>query len=327
MDAPLAVGGSRLSWDELPAAVRAAVAAAAGAPVAAATSQPGGFSPGLAAVLSLAGGGSVFVKAVNAARNPDSPAMHRREAQVLAALPPAVPAPRLRWTYDDGDWVVLMTDTVDGTPPAQPWRPAELAVFLAAAAALADQLTPAPLGGGGAPQRGAGGNSLAAPTAQDYFRDDFTGWRRLAAHPERLDPWVRERLDRLVEIEAGWPDAVAGQTLLHGDLRADNVLLTARGAVVVDWPHACLGAGWLDLLLALPSIAMHGGGDPQRIWDAYPPARAADPDAVTAALAAAVGYFLWQAAQPEPANIPRVRAFQRAQGEAGLAWLLARLVG
>jgi aminoglycoside phosphotransferase (APT) family kinase protein len=310
MDAPLAVGGSRLSWDELPAPVRAAVAAAAGAPVVAATSQPGGFSPGLAAVLTLAGGRSVFVKAVNAARNPDSPDMHRREAEVLAALPPAVPAPRLRWTYDDGDWVVLMTDVVDGAPPAQPWRPPELAAFLAAAAALADQLTPAP---------------LAAPAAQDHFRDDFTGWRRLAGRPEGLDPWVRERLDRLVEIESGWPDAAAGDTLVHGDLRADNVLLTARGAVVVDWPHACVGAGWLDLLLALPSIAMHGGGDPQRIWDGYPPARAADPDAVTAVLAAAVGYFLWQAAQPEPANIPRVRAFQRAQGEAGLAWLRHRL--
>jgi Ser/Thr protein kinase RdoA (MazF antagonist) len=310
MDAPLAVGGSRLSWDELPAPVRAAVAAAAGAPVVAATSQPGGFSPGLAAVLTLAGGRSVFVKAVNAARNPDSPDMHRREAEVLAALPPAVPAPRLRWTYDDGDWVVLMTDAVDGTPPAQPWRPPELAAFLAAAAALADQLTPAP---------------LAAPAAQDHFRDDFTGWRRLAGRPEGLDPWVRERLERLVEIESGWPDAAAGDTLVHGDLRADNVLLTARGAVVVDWPHACVGAGWLDLLLALPSIAMHGGGDPQRIWDGYPPARAADPDAVTAVLAAAVGYFLWQAAQPEPANIPRVRAFQRAQGEAGLAWLRHRL--
>jgi aminoglycoside phosphotransferase (APT) family kinase protein len=313
MGAPLAVGGSRLSWDELPAGVRAAVVAAAGAPVEAAISQPGGFSPGLASVLRLAGGGSVFVKAVNAARNPDSPGLHRREARVLAALPATVPAPRLRWSYDDGDWVVLMIEAVDGIPPAQPWRRPELTAFLELAATLAEQLTPAP---------------LAAPAVQDYFHDDFTGWRRLVGEPAAagsLDPWARRQLDRLAEVESGWPAAAAGGTLVHGDLRSDNVLLTARGPLVVDWPHACIGAGWLDLLIALPSIAMHGGGDPQRLWDGYPPARTADPDAVTAVLTAVAGYFVWQGRQPDPPGLPRVRAFQRAQGEASLAWLRRRL--
>jgi aminoglycoside phosphotransferase (APT) family kinase protein len=312
MTVPLAVGGSRLRWDEIPAEVRAGVESAAGSPVVAATSQPGGFSPGLASVLRLADGRSVFVKAVNAARNPDSPGMHRREARVLAALPASVPAPRLLWSYDDGDWVVLMTEAVAGVPPAQPWRRSELSVFLALAARLADRLTPAP--------------PLPAPTVQAYFREDFTGWRQLAAgNGDGLDPWVQRNLDRLAELEAGWEPAAAGTTLVHGDLRADNVLLTPAGAVAVDWPHACIGARWLDLLFALPSIAMHGGGDPQRLWDEYPPARDADPAAATAVLAAVTGFFLTRGQQPDPPNLPRIRAFQRAQAGAGLRWLRTRL--
>lgn len=250
MNAPLAVGGNRLAWTELPPDLRSAVEAAAGAPVRSATSQPGGFSPGFASVLRLADGRSVFVKAVNGARNPDSPDLHRREARTLAALPTTVPAPRLLWSHDDGDWVALMTEAVDGVPPAQPCRPEELETFLATVAELVERLTPAP---------------IPAPSIQEEFATTFTGWRRMAGGPGgavQLGQWARRRLATLAEIEATWPEAADGDTLLHADLRADNVLLTGDGAaVVVDWPHACTGAGWLDLLFAIPSIVMHGGGD------------------------------------------------------------------
>lgn len=316
MNAPPAVGGNRLRWEDLPAEVQEAVEVAAGAPVRAATSRPEGFSPGMASVLRLADGRSVFVKAVSAARNPDSPGMHRREAEILAALPDRVPAPRLLWSYDDGDWVALMTEAVDGVPPAQPWRPEQLDVFLRVAAQLVQVLTPTP---------------VRARSVAERFADTFTGWRRMAAGPggdaDRLDPWARARLDRLAAIEQDWAGGAGGTCLLHADLRADNVLLTRDGAVVVDWPHACVGAGWMDLLFALPSIAMHGGGDPQQIWDRYPPGRAADPYAVTAVLAAAAGFFLRQGLQPPPPNLPTLRAFQLAQGEVAIDWLRRRLSG
>jgi aminoglycoside phosphotransferase (APT) family kinase protein len=275
--------------------------------------QPSGFTPGLASVLQLADARAVFVKAANPARDPEAPMMHRREAQILAALPAGVPAPRLLWTYDDGEWVALITEVVDGEPPVQPWRPDDLAAFLAIAVLLVEQLTPSP---------------VAAPPIQEMHAETFTGWQRLAADPAAADsvvPWARRRLDRLADIERTWPAAAQGESLLHGDLRAGNVLLTPNGAVVVDWPNACIGAGWVDLLLALPSVVMHGGGDPQRLWERFPPARQADPQAATAVLAAATGYFVYQALQPAPPNFPSLRAFQRAQGEAGLAWLSRRI--
>jgi thiamine kinase-like enzyme len=58
-----------------------------------------------------------------------------------------------------------------------------------------------------------------------------------------------------VELESVWGDAARGETLLHADLRADNLLITADGVMVVDWPYAVTGARWLDGLLLLVSVA------------------------------------------------------------------------
>ena len=322
MQAPLAVGGNRLTWSEVAPEVRHALETALGASVVDAASQPGGFSPGMASRLRLADGRRVFAKAVSSARNRHAPDMYRREVSVLSGLPADVPAPRLLWSYDDGSWVALVTEDVDGHPPAQPWRPDELGRFLDAAADLARRLTPSPL--------------PVDPIAR-YLADDFASWRALAADPvradrldpqaraDRLDPWAKANLDRLAAIESRWVAAAEGDTLLHCDLRADNVLLTGDGVVFVDWPHACTGAAWVDPVLSIPSIAMHGGGPPEEIWARYPLSGRVDPDAVTAVLTAAAGYFTYVGMLPPPPNLPTVRAFQRAQGHAAMAWLRERL--
>jgi hypothetical protein len=110
-----------------------------------ATTQPGGFSPGLAARISLAGGRRVFVKAVSGLINPDSPGIYRREAQIAAALPASVPTPRFLDSLEDGDWIALMFEDIEGTTPHIPWRPEELERVLAAVAELTALLTPAPI--------------------------------------------------------------------------------------------------------------------------------------------------------------------------------------
>jgi aminoglycoside phosphotransferase len=305
-------GGARLDIDEVPRHVRRAIEEILGAPVVAAHSQPGGFSPGLAARLVLADGRRAFAKAVGAERNPDAPGFHRREVEVLAALPPDLPVPGLLGSYDDGDWVALVVEDVDGRAPAEPWRPAELARVVEAMAELADRLTPSP---------------IARRPIAALDEEAFRGWRTLAADPASaapLGPAVCARLDELAAIEEGWTAAAEGESLVHGDLRADNILLTPRGVVFVDWPHARIGAPWLDLLFLLPSAAATGT-DPEKVWAGYPPARAADPDAVTAVLVALTGFFLHRSVLPPPPNVERVREFQRVQGEAALRWVDARI--
>src|SRR5258708_28519 len=107
--------GVRLAWVDVPAHVRAAVEQWLGSTILSALSQPTGFSPGVAARLTLADGRRVFVKAVGPQPNPDTPAIHRREIQIVSALPIDVPVPRLLWSYDEGDsgWVVLIFENIE----------------------------------------------------------------------------------------------------------------------------------------------------------------------------------------------------------------------
>jgi thiamine kinase-like enzyme len=308
--------GVRIAWWDVPQAQRARVEDALGGRVVEAVTQAGGFSPGAAARLRLADGRRAFAKAVSAAQNPDAPAFHRREARIAAALPAEAPAPRLLAALDEDGWVVLVFEDVDGTAPAQPWRRDELRRAVAALADMARVLDPSP---------------IDAPDIAESYDWMFKGWRRLAAARDAgaddlagLDRWAARHLDRLARAEADWPAAAAGTGLVHGDARADNLLLTADRVVVVDWPAACVAAPWFDLVAMVPSVWMHSGRDLSREITEHPLVRDADPAAVTVLVIALTGFFLEQGRQPAPAGLPTLRAFQSAQGDAALAWLRER---
>jgi aminoglycoside phosphotransferase (APT) family kinase protein len=243
--------------------------------------------------------------------------MHRREARIAAALSPSVPTPRFLDAYDDGDWIALIFEDIDGTIPRTPWQRPELDRVLNAIGQLSSLLTPAPI--------------LVEPVGE-ILPNVFVGWKRLAAGVEsgeddlrEVDPWVQRHLAELVALEAASPDAAAGgTTLLHADLRADNILLTPSRVFFVDWPWASRGAAWVDLLFMLPSVTMQGGPTPWEIFDAHPLGRSAPPVAVTSVVAAVAGFMIQGARLPPPPGLPTVRAFQRDQGLPALEWLKRR---
>jgi Ser/Thr protein kinase RdoA (MazF antagonist) len=312
MTAPPAEG-VRVDWESVPASVRAGIEAICGSPVARARSQPGGFSPGVAARLECADGSRWFVKAISAEVNPHSPALHRREAEVLRALDSLIaadglPVPRLQGVFEAGPWLALVLDDVDGRQPAVPWDRSDLARVLSAVDDLAEALTPSPLSIG----------SLA-----ERFSDDFNGWRTLAgaADSGRLESWSAEHLNELAELERSWAGLLAGDTLLHADLRADNVLLADGRVLFVDWPHACIGAAVADVAFMAPSVTMQGGPPPDEVLAMTRAGRAASRDAVMAAACAMAGYFTERALRPPPPGLPTLRAFQAAQGEIARRWL------
>jgi aminoglycoside phosphotransferase (APT) family kinase protein len=320
VSAPPAVG-ARISWEDVPLPVRREIERVCGAPVIGAQTQPGGFSPGVAARVRCADGARWFVKAVSADANPDTPAMHRREARVLADLDPVIvgrrlPVPRLRGTAELGPWFALIIDDVAGRQPVLPWQEEQLDLVLATVGRLAETLTPAP---------------IEAPGIEEYLGADFTGWRRLASGPAdgRIDPWSRARLSELAELEATWGALAAGETLLHGDIRADNLLVTGGdgigGVMVVDWPHVCRGAAFAELVLFAPSVAMQGGPDPAALLARSPLGRRARPDAVRALVCAMAGYFTERSLAPPAPGLPTVRRFQAAQGEVARRWLATLL--
>jgi Ser/Thr protein kinase RdoA (MazF antagonist) len=283
-----------------------------GAAVVSADTQAHGFSPGVAARLRLADGRRAFVKAVSAAANSESPPMHRAEARLTGAFPPGVPVPRLLATYDDGGWVALVYEDVDGRHPTMPWSLDELEHVMAALVRLHEALTPCPV-----PDwpRAVDDPDLAA---------DFAGWS--TCDTERLDDWTREHLAELASLASAWPLAAGGDTLLHLDLRADNMLIRPDGGVVfVDWPWGLRGAPLLDVVAFAPSVWMQGGPDLDWLLARHPAAAHTGPNAATALLAALAGMFTYRAMQPPPPGLPTLRAFQDAQGRAARELLAMRL--
>lgn len=275
-----------------------------------ASTQPGGFSPGLASRLLLADERRVFVKAVSESANPDAPGMHRREAKIVAALPASAPVPRLLWSFDEGGWVALCFEDVDGRHPHQPWTNADLELVVRTLRTMSAALTPSPI--------------EVDETAAMALREKVNGWRlALERVEERLDPWCLANLDRLAALEALAPEAVRGETLLHFDTRADNLLIADDRVYVVDWPSAQTGAAWFDWLAMAPSVTMQGGPEPEDFMSRFD-LSGVSKNAIDAALCSLAGYFVIHALAPPPPGIPTLRAFQAAQGVVAIRWLRER---
>ncbi|MFC0678046.1 hypothetical protein ACFFGH_09345 [Lysobacter korlensis] len=310
-----AIGGGRITWDALPAEVRAGIEGRIGSRVTKAVSAETGFSPGLASVVTTEGGDRVFIKAVSYAANPDSPGLHRREAEVTAALPPGL-GPRLQWWFDDGKWVALALDPVHGRHPGSPWTADDVALVLDALDRMSRVAAP----------------PILEPCGPDLAAM-FTGWSAIASDPLRahdVPAWARPHLGTLRQREGeAVRSACEGGSIVHLDIRTDNLLIGPDGRVtLLDWPHARVGQGWLDLVFFLPTVEMHGyGSAAAEMFAAHPATAVADPDAVLTIVAGWAGWLQWMSGLPAPPGIPHLRAFQQAQAAPTLRWLRRLLEG
>jgi aminoglycoside phosphotransferase (APT) family kinase protein len=300
----------RIEWDVVPGPVRGAIADALGSQVVEAVNQDGGFTPSLAARCRLADGRRTFLKAGSeATTSPFCLAMLRAEAKRCAQFPEGFPAPRLHHVHDDGEWVVLAFEEIVGRTPAQPWQGDELDRVVAAL----DRL-PTP-------------SALDLPSSGERLAGTFGGFAAIAADPHGVDDdWTLAHLDHLVDLESRWPEVADGASLVHFDVRADNVLLADDGRVLlVDWAHSFLGADWLDLLFALPSIELAGGPPCEEVLERSTRLRGADPDAVTTMAVALLGFFTHNGRLAPPPGAPAVRAYQEAQRRVARRWVKTRL--
>lgn len=298
----------RLQWAHLPPALRAAVQERLGSAVLSTASCDAGFTPGMAAVLTCADGSRHFVKAASVAAQRPFAEAYRDEARTLAAMPPAAPAAPLRWTVDDGSWVVLGLERVDGRAPHRPWTGGDLDAVLAALGLAADVLTPPPPG-------------LTLSTFAEEFGDLPARWDHVrATRPDLPGAGVEEG----ARLAAGFADATAGQTAVHTDVRDDNVLLRAEGgAVLCGWSWPVRGAAWIDTVMAL--VGPRGDGlDVEAVLATSPLTRDVSADDVDALLALLFGYFCHAADQPVPPTSPHVRTAQAWQRDVVWEWLAER---
>lgn len=312
-------GGIRQQWTDIPQKIRNLIEEHLGTTVINTESQSGGFSPGVASRLYTADKQCIFLKAIGTELNPHSVIFHRQEAKINAVLPENSFAPKLLWSYDDADdtgWFVMLFDNIDGSNPQTPWHENELQRVMQAMRQLSETLTPSPL------------TLDTIPSASDHFSKQIHGWQQLRASDatlfEQLDKWSKRNLDKLCELEKNAPKAVAGNTLVHFDIRADNIVMSDDAVWFIDWPHASIGAAWLDVVLFAPSVAMQRGLQPQDLIQYHPAFHEVDLDAVTAAIVSMAGMFTYKALLPAPPGLPTLREFQSVQGEAARQWIAKR---
>jgi hypothetical protein len=149
------------------------------------------------------------------------------------------------------------------------------------------------------------------PVAADWLRG---GWAEIERDPEPFlstgmssREWLEASLPVLREAAETAP--VDGDALLHLDVRSDNICLTERGAVLVDWNQACIGNPELDVAAWLPSLRLEGGPEPEEIL----PGRGGFASVLA-------GFFGSRVGLPPPPTAPQVREIQRVQLEVALDW-------
>jgi hypothetical protein len=305
---PHAATAQRPAWPELPSAVQDWIVDQLGSPVISAISERSGYTPGFAARLVLADGRRLFAKVAGWGREwlLDS---YAKEATKRRTLPDAVPAPELitdaRTVIDSVDWQLLIFTEIDGRPPHRPWTVDDIRIAVRTVEAAARALTPAPAG---------------------------YPWQPLSAELGELSPDKEEMITErfgdhaaeMRELVAALPERCNGTTLVHADLRDDNMIIGADGrGWIVDWNFPLLGRQWIDLVTLL--ISVRGDGrDADAILAASPLVGPGDREAIDTLLADLALYYAIASGSPEPDGSPYLREHQRWSREVVADWLAER---
>jgi thiamine kinase-like enzyme len=145
------------------------------------------------------------------------------------------------------------------------------------------------------------------------------GWRAVADDPRPFldlgfasSDWLVRALPQLIEAEAACP--LEGASVVHFDLRSDNICFAKTGVKFIDWAEASLGNPALDTGFWLPSLCFEGGPKPDDVL----------PDAPDVA-AWVSGFFAARAGLPDIPDAPFVRRVQREQLSTALPWVMRAL--
>lgn len=208
--------------------------------------------------------------------------------------------PRVLGFDDDGLRPALaIEDLSDATWPP-PWTAAGVASVLATLDAI--RATPPP----------------AHLLGQEI--DWGSNWQQVREAP---GPFLRLGLCSAAWLESSLPTLIAaaerapigGDSLVHLDVRSDNICFRGDRAMLIDWNHAAVANADLDLAAWLPSLHAEGGPPPEATLPAAPD------------LAAWVaGFFCSRAGGPDMPEAPHVRPLQRMQSRTALPWA-ARALG
>ncbi|HEY3561704.1 MAG TPA: phosphotransferase [Kribbella sp.] len=326
MDVDYSATSLRPDWSSLPAELHDALAVALGTRIVdVADPVSSGFTGGFAARARLADGRHVFIKA--APEGLHAYEAYQREAEVVPQLPPSVRAPAIVTTAHtprqggagssprDERWFAVVSEWVEGRMPGTPWTDEDFGRVTAACELMAEALRPSPLDG----------LSMFA----DLVGEDvgvpaqiLAGERKL---PTGLQDWLPHILPELAELVLLAPEALAGDSAAHSDLRPDNLLIDNDGTCwTIDWNWLTLGPRWVDWVGLLP-VAQHQGIDTFTAVARSPLTADVPNDHLDCLVAVIAAYMMKNAdAPPPPGCTPALRDHQRLQAWTHLDWLAVR---
>ena len=242
-------------------------------------------------------GGSAFVKIGSTELTADWVRVEYRNYESIAGWF----MPSLAGFSDDGMRPVLALEDLSAAIWPPPWTDARVAGVREAFEGIGATHPPAHL------------------TRLDV-RTEAADWEVVGADPGEFlslglasAAWLADALPVLSEAAARAP--LAGDALVHLDIRGDNVCFRDDRALVIDWNHAAIANPDYDIAFWLPSLTAEGGPLPESIL----------PDAPELA-AWVAGFFCARAGGPPIPEAPHVRPLQLAQARTALPWA-ARALG
>jgi hypothetical protein len=207
--------------------------------------------------------------------------------------------PRVLGFDDDGSRPVLALEDLSDAFWPPPWTDQRVAAVLEALAAISHVVPPVHIVG---------------------RRIDWgTNWRDVEQNPRPFlelglcsPAWLEANLPTLVS--AAGEALISGDSLVHLDVRSDNLCFREGQAVLLDWNHAGVANADVDVAFWLPSLHAEGGPPPERVMPSCP------------ALAAWVaGFFCSRAGGVEMPEAPHVRPLQLQQARTALPWAVRAL--
>ncbi len=255
-----------------------------------------GYTAALRLVVTLADGTSVFAKI---ATDSLTAKWLRNEHKIYNAISASFMPHYLAWN-DDGTHPILILEDLSQAYWSPPWSETQIHQVVE----TLGEISKTPL------------------SNLPLLKDDLSlihGWRNVAEQPKPFlslglatEKWLEAVLPELLQIDGR--KILSGQSLLHLDVRSDNICFFNNRVIFIDWNWACRGNAMFDLGAWLPSLEAEGGPRPETILP--------DGGEIAALLS---GYFASHAGLPSPHNAPYVRQIQLTQLKFALPWMVRAL--
>lgn len=235
--------------DEPDAEIRRRVEQALGRPTTTWAVPDTGRSGAIRHSVGLADGTRVFVKA---ATDDYTERWLRTEHLSLQHVPERFAPTIIAWLDEPGRPILVTEDLSRAHWPASHqgvnWRPGDIDLLLTAVANLSHIEAP----------------NVFSPTPRTRAR-----WPGLLCGPDRTaflelqlcsEKWLDNAAPQLIAAESRCDED--GMSLVHGDIRSDNICIDGDRVVFVDWSHTSRGSADHDLAGLLPTLHLEGGALP-----------------------------------------------------------------